>query len=357
MSDQIGNVTVPSIAASGTFPLVTDFPHTQLIQPAVAIHRFVSGNTKIEQRFLLGNGARRWTGRWADLYEDDLATLKDFFESRRGPSQPFTLNVPTDDSSSTEAVTVIFEDAPLSWNRLFHLVSEVGITFVEVPDPDDAPDYAVTATVSRFPSGTLEAALTSQVQELIPLVTIDPKEAGYPTIYLSNRRCTVGGQLFQARLASWAGISQTLAGGPGDAAGSQSDTATFSFGNADRVMRDLAADVDLFRASVQFSLYHVGTGIRLDLWKGEVVDYVQSSLTEFALAAVDGLYDVTLQYPPSKIDQVCDKNYDDGEGCPFSVTGGGHTAGTLDLIQFPSADAGSCDRGYLTANGCKAHTM
>ena len=39
--------------------------------------------------------------------------------------------------------------------------------------------------------------------------------------------------------------------------------ATFTFGNADRVMRDLANDVDLFGASIEFSLFHVGTGIRL----------------------------------------------------------------------------------------------
>ena len=40
--------------------------------------------------------------------------------------------------------------------------------------------------------------------------------------------------------------------------GNEADDATFTFGNADRVMRDLANDVDLYRAAIEFSLFHVG---------------------------------------------------------------------------------------------------
>lgn len=356
MPDTIGTITVPAISPSGTFPLTTDWGHTQTIAPAVAMHRFISGNTKIEQRFLLGRGARRWTGRWARLSEDELADLKDFFESRRGPYEPFTLNVPADDGQTFESVTVRFENAPLSWNQLIESAVETGLGFVEEIDPDDAPAYEVDDTGDRFPSEALEAALESQVQSLVPLIVIKPKKTGYPTIYLSDRRCTVGGQLYQARLLTWSGISQTLSGGPGDQSG-QTDTASFTFGNADKVMRDLAASVDLFRAEISFSLYHVGQAFLLNLWKGEIVDYSISGSAEVQLAAVDGLYDTTLQYPFSKIGGTCVKRYDDGEGCPFSSTGGGHTAGALDLVNFPSADAGSCDHGYLTPNGCKAHTM
>jgi hypothetical protein len=36
--------------------------------------------------------------------------------------------------------------------------------------------------------------LLSQVQEIIPLVRIQPLDAGYPAILVSDRRCTVGGQ-------------------------------------------------------------------------------------------------------------------------------------------------------------------
>jgi hypothetical protein len=61
------------------------------------------------------------------------------------------------------------------------------------------------------------------------------------------------------------GISQSI--------GNESDEAQFTFGNADRVMRDLANDVDLFRAEIAFSLFHVGTGIKVDLWKGNIVNW------------------------------------------------------------------------------------
>ena len=63
MSDTIGNITVPEIAVSGTFPIVPEYPYGRASHPDVAIHQFGSGNAKIEQRFLLGTGARRFTVR------------------------------------------------------------------------------------------------------------------------------------------------------------------------------------------------------------------------------------------------------------------------------------------------------
>ena len=63
MADNIGNIAVPEIAASGTFPIVPDYPYGRASHPDVAIHQFGSGNAKIEQRFLLGTGARRFTVR------------------------------------------------------------------------------------------------------------------------------------------------------------------------------------------------------------------------------------------------------------------------------------------------------
>ena len=65
MPDLIGNITVPEIVASGTFPIVPDYPFGRSSHPDVAIHQFGSGNAKIEQRFLLGDGAKRFTVRRA----------------------------------------------------------------------------------------------------------------------------------------------------------------------------------------------------------------------------------------------------------------------------------------------------
>ena len=54
--------------------------------------------------------------------------------------------------------------------------------------------------------------------------------------------------------------------------GNEAGEAQFTFGNADRVMPDLANDVDQCLASLEFSLFHVGTGIKVDLWEGEIVN-------------------------------------------------------------------------------------
>ena len=59
--DYLGNILVPEIAPSGVFPLVPDYPHGRAEAPEVVIHQFGSGNAKIEQRFLLGTGAKRFT--------------------------------------------------------------------------------------------------------------------------------------------------------------------------------------------------------------------------------------------------------------------------------------------------------
>ena len=72
MSDTIGNITVPEIAASGTFPIVPEYPYGRASHPDVAIHQFGSGNAKIEQRFLLGTGARHFSVRpqgWSGVPE------------------------------------------------------------------------------------------------------------------------------------------------------------------------------------------------------------------------------------------------------------------------------------------------
>jgi len=102
-------------------------------------------------------------------------------------------------------------------------------------------------------------------------------------------------------------------------------------------MRDLANDVDLFRASVEFSLFHVGTGIKLDLWKGDIVDWTFDSGPEFRVPAADGIYELNLPYPTRRISRTCWKQFDDGLGCPYSQQGG------LDVTHFPGARGAAGD--------------
>lgn len=65
MPDTTGNIAVPEIAVSGVFPIVPESPDGRASSPEVAIHQFGSGSAKIEQRFLPGAGARRFTVRRA----------------------------------------------------------------------------------------------------------------------------------------------------------------------------------------------------------------------------------------------------------------------------------------------------
>ncbi len=290
MPDTIGNITVPEIVASGTFPIVPEYPYGRASHPDVAIHQFGSGNAKIEQRFLLGTGAKRFTVRKQWLRESERVALKNFWESKYGPYGAFTYNAPNDNGIGSTAYTCRFADEPLSWEMVADHECSLGVTLIEIPAT--TPVYPLNSTVTRFPSAALETALLAQAQQVIPLIKIQPLQTGYPAIYVSDRRCTVGTQLYQTRLLDFDGISQGMGG--------EADQAAFTFGNADRVMRDLSNDVDLFRASIEFSLFHTGTGTKLDLWKGDIVNWTIDAGPEFKVTASDGLYELNLPYPCRK---------------------------------------------------------
>lgn len=342
MTEYLGNVTVPTFADSGeTFPIVPDWGYGYAQAPHVVIHQFGSGNAKIEQRFYLGTSAKRFTVRRARLTAPERVALRDFYEAHT-PYQSFTYNCPNDNGTGTTAYKVRFAEEPLSFTDLSDYICSTGVTLIEVPTT--APTYALNSTVTRFPSAALATALLDQAQEIIPLVKIAPRESGYPAIYVSDRRCTVGTQLYVPRLLDFDGISQGISG--------ESDQASFTFGNADRAMRDLANDTNLLRAGVEFSLFHVGTGIKLDLWKGEVVSWDMNAGPEFRLSCADGIYELTLPYPCRRISRTCWKSYNDAAGCPYATQSTG-----MDMTHFPTASVLWCDKSYDGANGCLAHGM
>ena len=161
------------------------------------------------------------------MRDSDRIALRNFWESKYGPYGAFTYNAPNDDGAGTTAFTCRFANEPLSWQLVADWLCSIGVTLVEIP----AEHSGVHAQLDRHPVplAGVEDALLSQVQQVIPLIKIQPLQAGYPAIYLSDRRCTVGGQLYQARLIDFDGISQGM--------GNESDDASFTFGNADRVMR------------------------------------------------------------------------------------------------------------------------
>ena len=63
MPDYIGAIEVPTITASGTFPIVPDYGYGYALQPKVEIHQFGAANAKIEQRFYAGTSAKRFGAR------------------------------------------------------------------------------------------------------------------------------------------------------------------------------------------------------------------------------------------------------------------------------------------------------
>jgi hypothetical protein len=365
MPDQIGNILVPEVSPSGALPLTVQFGLVTVIEPKIAVHTFGAGNAKREQRFYLGDPARRFKID-QEVNEAEREALRDFWELRQGAYQPFAFNLPLEDGS-IGAVTVAFASEPLAWDFTTTRTSRISVTLIEVAT-GAGPAYTLNDSVTlsdiadwnRNGRGAgvealLADALLEQAQTLIPLVHIVPRQAGYPdNIYLCDRRCTIGSQLYLPRLL-WdrsGGIGQAAVGLPG--VNPESDDVTLVFGNADRVMRDLAADVQLDLARVEFSVFHAETGIRLELWAGEIVPggWQSNVGPEFVVKCSDPLASPYMVAPDRTVGRKCPKAYDDGSECPKTLL-----ARPNDTTHFPLVDDAFCDRGYETPNGCLALGM
>ena len=339
--DQIGRVAVPAIINSGqTFPLTSQFPFGFSVERTVISHRFGTLDAKQEQRFYCGLGPRKFQFRRSNLNWNESRALKAFWESMEGPWKAFTYNAPNPDGTAT-ATLVTFEQAPISFDYLRN-ACQVGLNFVEVIDPAQAPTYTINSTCLRVPSIALSAALLSEVQQIIPLVHIRVREAAAVDIYISDRRVTVGGQLYLPRLigigepGSDVIISQDIKG--------SSDNVRFTFGNADRVMTQLANDTDLKYAEIDLCLFHVNSGILLQLWKGVIQNYVSDGTANFPVTCSDGFFQLFNQYPERQVSRQCWKGFNDSINCPYAAHGSG-------------GDPNSCDYYLESANGCQAHGM
>ena len=356
MSDTIGRITVPSTTASQVFPLVTDFPHGRAQKRLVITHTLGSGNAKIEQRFYVGSPATRYTFRSARLNATLRLALRNFWEARQGAAGAFFYDVPNEDGSTFTRKTVCFENQALTFEDLSDSICGAGVVFVEIPDPAAAPVYALGATVSRFPNDTLADALLDQVQEIIPLVRIQVLDEDVPDILLSDRRVTIRDSRGGGAPIDYLYLPRLLrVGEPGGGAlvtqsiDGSSDDVTFAFGNADRVMVQVANDTQLRWARVELSLYHVGSTVRLDLWAGYIVDWQSDAGPEFTVKASDILSALTLSSPVSTISRQCWRRLGK-DGCLWNPA-----SDTRDLTHFPGASTTICDLGYNTPNGCLAH--
>jgi hypothetical protein len=339
LSDTIGRITIPDLVSSGlTFPLKSDFGFGFTQDQPIVTHRFGDLDTKCEQRYKVGIGPRKHAFKRANLSLRDRNNLATFWETIRGSLETFTYNVPNADQTTTPK-TVTWEQAPLSFEYLQH-ACRVGFNFLEAPG--SATSYTVASTCTRFPSTTLASSLTGQVQELIPLIHIRVRESAVPDIYLSDRRCIVGGQLYLPRVlglgepGSDVLLSQDING--------TADGVKFTLGNADGVMTALANDTDLKFATIDLCFYDVTTGILLQLWKGNIQNFTIDGSPHFTIQASDGAYQTTLAYPNAIISRQCRATFNDGILCPWSTAGG-------------IGDSTKCDYYWNSVNGCVSHGM
>ena len=357
MSDVIGRITVPDpvlstggagISGTQVFPLVTQYPFGQSVNQPVITHRFGTLDAKQEQRYYVGIGPRRFRFGRQVIRKSEVNQLRVFWELMQGPWAAFTYKVPNPDNTTTQ-VLVTFEQAPLSFAYLVN-AAQTGLNLVEVISSAVEGPYSISWTCLRFPSSTLSTALLSEVQRIIPLIHIRVREAAVPDIYISDRRVTVGGQAYLPRLTgvgepgSDTLISQDIKG--------SSDSVKLTLGNADRVMTALANDTDLKYASIDICLYHVNSGILLQLWKGIIQSYVSDGSANFPVSCSDGFFQIMNQYPERQVSRQCWKPYNNGTDCPWATEGASGAA-----VTAAGGDPASCDYYLESTNGCQIHGM
>src|SRR5579871_2476006 len=352
MSDTLGPITIPTPVNSGlTFPLTSDFGYGTSNPYQVITHRFGDEATLATQSFFTGMGPVKHTFRRANMSQADVTTLIDFYEAVEGSFQSFTYNAPQSDGTF-QPVQVVFDFTGLSLQQFANAVQGVGVTFVEAPDFNFQSLYPINHTVTRFPNDQLTTELTSQVQQIIPLVHIKVLDASVPDMYISDRRVTVGDNLYLPRLLDVGEpgtnviMSQNITGA--------ADNVQFSFGNADRSMTKLCNATELKFASIDLCLYFVSTGTLLQLWKGFVQNFTSDPSAVFTMQCSDGIFKVTQPYPTRTVTRSCWKKFNDGINCPFSTQGtlGAQASGTSCSYQFDDSGVGNPDIG----NGCLQHS-
>lgn len=355
MSDQLGPIFLPTPVNSNlTFPLVSDYAYSMTQPNPVIVHQFGDLAALGKQRYKAGIGPVRHTFRRQVLSRKDAGLLRDFYESVQGSYQSFTYNVPQADQTFVPK-QVVFDFTGITFPQFANDVQNVGVTFVEVQDGSgfsiQAP-YPINSTVTRFPTDALAIALSQQEQEIIPLVHVKVRDSSVSDMYISDRRVTVGNNLYVAKLqdigepgASKPVMTQTITG--------SADNVTFSFGNTDRAMTKLANSCELMFAQIDLSLYHVQTGILIQLWKGFVQSYEMNSSPIFTMKCSDGMYSITKPYPVRQITHPCAWVFDDGLNCPFQAHGtlGAEASGTSCSYNDDDSGVGNPDIG----NGCLQH--
>lgn len=307
MGDFLGPVAIPDPPTISAFPLRSDYGTGLDESPNIASHLFDQPGLKTEQRFLLGRIVRRYRVRKDHLSCDELNQLRAHWQLAQGAYAQFPYTYPT--PKGNVVATVHYENPSITFNQLVGMITgDPGVTLLEVNTGTE--NYMVSQTLTRFPDSAFDAALTGQVQMVIPLIGIQDRANGAP-IYISNTRANVAGingtTLFLPRLLTWSGLTQSI--------GESSDSVSFTLGNADRVWTQLVNQVNMQRATVSFSLLHATTGTLVNLWKGYAVSWGFDNDGNFQLPCSDGVFELSLAYPSRVVSRKCWKVYK-GRFCP-----------------------------------------
>jgi hypothetical protein len=316
MPDSLGPIPITDPPQIAAFPFTVDWGGGLDYNPNISTHIFDAPGLKTEQRFVMGSGTPRLRVRRSTLNYIDYQKLKSHFLQAQGQYAWFTIAVAG--PQGMETWNVRYENPALSIDQLAGmLTSDPGLTFLVIPDP--LPAYTSVAQVTRFPDSTFEAALTGQTQHIFPLLIIQDRtrDTGGNLVnqpaYISNQRVTVDGHTYLPRLLTWSGLTQTLA--------ESSDSVQFSFGNADDAFTSYVNQVNLYRAAVQLSLFHLESGYLCYLWGGYALQWSMDSSGRFVLPCSSGTFELTLAYPQRIITRTCWKVYR-GRYCPALSTNG-----------------------------------
>lgn len=172
MPDYLGPIPIPDPVVISPFPFRADYGASQEIPDRIIAHQ-MDPEIKAEQRFYLGDGARRFRVRKYRLDCQEYDDLKAHWQDAQGVFKEFDYQHPI---SHTEFQTfrVRYSDPTLTFNHMVDLATgDPGLTLIEVPQA--TPELACDKTLERFPDATFSAQLLDQVQRVVPLITITPR--------------------------------------------------------------------------------------------------------------------------------------------------------------------------------------
>lgn len=182
--------------------------------------------------------------------------------------------------------------------------------------------------MNPFPSALYRQALRQRCVVLVPLIEItlpsDANGSTVPTGYMSDRNITIGSQLYQRRLIDWSGI-KFQQGNAAASGGTQTQTATFTLSNVDRVLESAARAHAFYRGILAFKVHapwvlanggSVSDSI-YKYWQGFIASFKLNE-DKMELTVKDGYFGLTRPSPRRRLGRDCDNMFDDGLRCPYS---------------------------------------